>query len=137
MVAKKQKQDFTGKQEHASSENPLLAELLKAKGFTASAPTEPTAPSSKPSSTATTFDLSKMGKIVLRRERKGRGGKTVTLVSGITLPADKLEQLARALRKGLGCGSTVEQGTIVLQGDIALRAQEWLRDHGATKTVIG
>lgn len=77
------------------------------------------------------------GKLVLRRERKGRGGKTVTVLTGNDLPSGALEPLARELRRGLGCGSRVEGQTIVLQGDIADRACEWLRERGAKNVVCG
>ncbi len=106
-----------------------LAAQLRAKGFTASPPEAQ--PNADP------LDLSGAGKLVVRRERKGRGGKTVTLVSGLDRPPAQLEALARAMRKALGCGSTVEQGIIVLQGDIVSRAQAWLQAHGARKIVLG
>ena len=73
-------------------------------------------------------------KAVLRKERKGRGGRTVTVVSGAH---GDLAGLAARLKKGLGCGATVEQDTIVLQGDIAARAEPLLRDLGARKVVHG
>jgi len=107
-----------------------MSELLRAKGFSASPP-----PVAKPD--ADTIDLAKAGKIVVRRERKGRGGKTVTLVSGIERPPAELERIAKTMRKALGCGSTVEAGTIVLLGDIVPRAQAWLQAHGATRIVLG
>jgi translation initiation factor 1 len=106
-----------------------LAELLAARGYENTA--EPAPAATDP------LDLSTQAKLVVRRERKGRGGKTVTLVSGLALSAPRLEALARAMRKGLGCGSTVEDDTIVLQGDIVPRAQEWLAKHGAKKIVLG
>lgn len=104
-----------------------LAELLAARGYESSP--EPVATGA--------LNLAGQGKLVVRRERKGRGGKTVTVVSGLALPAPRLEELARAMRKGLGCGSAVENGAIILQGDIAPRAQDWLAKHGATKIVLG
>ena len=107
-----------------------LAELLKAKGFAESATAGEASPGPAAANEAG-IELSTAGKMVLRRERKGRGGKTVTLVSGLTLPAPRLELLAKALRKGLGCGAVVEQGSIVLQGDMVERAREWLGRHGA------
>ena len=114
----------------------LLADKLNEKGFAASAPEE--TPESSPASLADALTaLTRAGKIVLRREHKGRGGKTVTIASGLNLSATELDTLARAMRKGLGCGSIVENGAIVLQGDIPERAQTWLHDHGATKIVLG
>ncbi len=110
--------------------NPLAA-ALQAKGF-APAPETPAPPAAKGE-----INLAKNGKIVVRRERKGRGGKTVTLVSGIERATPQLEEIARALRKSLGCGSTLEGHVIVLLGDVVPRAQAWLQAHGATKIVQG
>jgi len=109
-----------------------LGDWLREKGFATSALA---APVNKPDPAA--IDLTKAGKIVVRRERKGRGGKTVTLVSGIERPPAELERIARAMRKALGCGSTLEGNTIVLQGDNVPRAQAWLQSHGATRIVLG
>ena len=107
-----------------------LAEQLRAKGFNASAPA-PTTPAKTGE-----IDLSKSGKIVIRRERKGRGGKTVTLVQWPERPPNDLPRIAQAMRKELGCGSTVEDGAIVLLGDLGQRAHRWLEAHGATRLVM-
>ena len=75
----------------------------------------------------------KISKVALQRQRAGRGGKTVTLV---ILPQDykgDTAALAKELRKGLGCGSTIEDGKIVLQGDIADRAEAWFTKKGVAK----
>lgn len=82
-------------------------------------------------------DLSGSGKLVLRRERQGRGGKTVTVVEGLTLPAAALEDLARLLRRSFGVGCAVEEGRLVLQGDQTQRLIGWLEGHGARKVVRG
>ena len=75
----------------------------------------------------------KISKVALQRQLAGRGGKTVTLV---ILPQDykgDTAALAKELRKGLGCGSTIEDGKIVLQGDISDRAEAWFAKKGVTK----
>jgi translation initiation factor 1 len=65
-------------------------------------------------------------------ERKGRGGKTVTIVDGFPAAASAadLERLARELRQALATGGTVRETTIELQGDVVTRATAWLREHG-------
>lgn len=75
--------------------------------------------------------------VTLHRESSGRGGRRVTLVrlKGGELP--DAEELAKALRKGLGCGSHVEEESIVLQGDIADRAEEWFAKKGVKRIVLG
>lgn len=61
-----------------------------------------------------------------RVERKGRGGKTVTLVEGLDeLADDERDALARDLRKALGTGAKVEDGAIVVQGDVGERIKAW------------
>ena len=47
------------------------------------------------------------------------------------------EKLAKEMRKGLGCGSFVEEGNVILQGDICDRAAEWLLKKGVKDVVSG
>jgi translation initiation factor 1 len=57
------------------------------------------------------------GVIRIRREVKGRGGKTVTVVSGFRFDDDRLEQLAAELKRRCGTGGSVKDGEILIQGD--------------------
>ena len=57
------------------------------------------------------------GFVRLRREVKGRGGGTVIVISGIPLPAAQTKELAGVLKKKCGCGGTVKDGIIEIQGD--------------------
>lgn len=57
------------------------------------------------------------GFVRLRREVKGRGGGTVIVINGITLPAPELKELAGTLKKKCGCGGTAKDGVIEIQGD--------------------
>mgnify|MGYP003590466696 CR=1 FL=1 len=68
----------------------------------------------------------KLPKPSIQRRRAGCGGKTVTAVIFPNGADIDLEALAKEMRKGLGCGSRVEEGAIILQGDIASRVSEWL-----------
>ena len=78
-------------------------------------------------------------KTVVRHERKGRGGKTVTLVQfpDGSANADALEALARELRKALGTAAKCEDGAVAVQGDIADRVADWLKGRGAARIVRG
>ncbi|MEO8037798.1 MAG: translation initiation factor Sui1 [Betaproteobacteria bacterium] len=59
------------------------------------------------------------GIVRVSRNTKGRGGKTVTVVAGVPLPAEALAKLATELRRACGSGGTVRDGTIEIQGDHA------------------
>jgi translation initiation factor 1 len=74
-------------------------------------------------------------KIIIRKERKGRGGKTVTFVEGLHRTEPELKEMAKKMRKSLGCGSTVEGSCIVLQGDQVVRATTWLAENGLKTTI--
>lgn len=77
------------------------------------------------------------GKIIVRREKKGRGGKTATVLEGLRLPDDALQDMAQQLRRSLGCGAHVEGTNIVLSGAQTDRIRDWLSAQGATRIVIG
>lgn len=53
----------------------------------------------------------------VRRETKGRGGKTVTTISGVPLAGDELKALASALKKRCGTGGALKDGVIEIQGE--------------------
>ena len=67
----------------------------------------------------------------VRREKKGRGGKTATRVSG--LPEAHREALAAEMKKALGCGATVEGEDVILLGSVVDRAADWLAAKGARR----
>lgn len=50
-------------------------------------------------------------------EKKGRGGKAVTVIRGLGLAGDALEELAKALKAACGSGGTVKEGVVEVQGD--------------------
>ena len=53
----------------------------------------------------------------LRMEKKGRGGKTVTVVAGLNLDDAALAALSRRLKAACGTGGTVKDRTLEFQGD--------------------
>ncbi|GFO54844.1 translation initiation factor [Geomonas sp. Red276] len=57
------------------------------------------------------------GVVRIRRESKGRGGKTVMVITGLPLDATALTNLAGELKRRCGCGGTAKDGTIEIQGD--------------------
>jgi translation initiation factor 1 len=74
---------------------------------------------------------------VVRMERKGRGGKEVTVVEQLGLPPAEREAWLKALKNGLGCGGTVEEDTLVLQGDQRERLPALLTARGVRKVTVG
>ncbi len=64
------------------------------------------------------------------RDSKGRGGKTVTVVRGLPLPADALADLGKRLRSACGAGGTCKDGVLEVQGDHVLRVIDVLQQEG-------
>jgi translation initiation factor 1 len=64
------------------------------------------------------------------RESKGRRGKTVTIISGLTLDDAKLQELATRLKQICGTGGTVKDGKIEIQGDQCDRILAELQSRG-------
>jgi translation initiation factor 1 len=63
--------------------------------------------------------LWKLGRVVLRRERAHRGGKTVIVIDDFAthLPISVIEKTAKKIRSACGCGGTVKDRAIEIQGD--------------------
>jgi translation initiation factor 1 len=74
---------------------------------------------------------------VVRLERKGRGGKEATIVEKLDLPAAQLEAWSLELKRALGCGGGVEDGSLVVHGDQRARAKAWLEARGVRKVTMG
>ena len=74
----------------------------------------------------------KMGRVVLRRERAGRGGKTVVIVDDFArhLPAAVIERTAKLIRAACGCGGTVKDRRIEVQGDQPAKVRAALEGEG-------
>ncbi len=74
---------------------------------------------------------------VVRMERKGRGGKEVTVVEQLGLKTKELDDWLKALKNALGCGGVVEGETLVLQGDQRKRLPALLESRGVRKVITG
>jgi translation initiation factor 1 len=81
-----------------------------------------------------TIPKNSRGRLVLRREKKDRGGKVVVVVSGFAeLPGANsvmIANLARELKGKLGCGGSFDRQEIVLQGDRAAAVNTLLEELG-------
>ncbi len=92
-------------------------------------PPEPSRP--PPSSPASPPRKGRRGRVDLIRQKAHRGGKTVTVVTNFTGTShqEKLE-LARRMRKAVGVGGTVKDGSIEIQGDQREQAARILEESG-------
>jgi translation initiation factor 1 len=74
------------------------------------------------------------GRVVakLRLEKKGRGGKTVTVVYDLPDNTTFLKELAQELKRACGTGGAVAENTVELQGDLRERVREYLTKKGMT-----
>ncbi len=70
----------------------------------------------------------------VRIERKGRKGKTVTLISGFVGQTADLEELGKELKAKCGIGGSVKDGEVILQGELVERVVALLREMGYTRT---
>jgi len=66
----------------------------------------------------------------LRMEKKGRGGKTVTVVDGLPRNAAFLKELSQELKRACGAGGAVQEGAIEIQGDLRDRVRDLLSKKG-------
>jgi translation initiation factor 1 len=73
-----------------------------------------------------------MSRLRVRCERKHRGGKTVTVIEGVSSEREQLEVVLMQLKAALGCGGSVENDALVLQGDLRQRAVKWFEKTGGT-----
>lgn len=76
-------------------------------------------------------------KVVLAMERKGRGGKRVTLMSGLLLQGAARAALLKELARSMGVRVWEEGEAVLLAGDQRERLVPWLEQRGARRVVSG
>ena len=73
-------------------------------------------------------------KLRVSMEKKGRGGKTVTLVRGFIGTEDDLKELGKLLKTKCGVGGSAKDEEIIIQGDFKQRIIDLLKTEGYTQT---
>jgi translation initiation factor 1 len=78
------------------------------------------------------------GRVDIKRTTAGRGGKTVTVVSGfVGIGLPEKEKLAKQMRAACGCGGTVKDGNIEIQGEQRDKIAEILTAAGFRPVFAG
>lgn len=77
------------------------------------------------------------GIVRIQRQTSGRKGKGVCLISGLDLDDEALNKLAAELKKKCGCGGSVKEGIIEIQGDKRELLQQLLEAKGYKVKLAG
>jgi translation initiation factor 1 len=77
------------------------------------------------------------GSVRLQRQVQGRGGKTVTVISGLALEQSELQQLAKLLKQRCGSGGSIKNGAIEIQGDHRDQLKIALEERGYKVKLAG
>ena len=94
------------------------------------------APAAPPAAPAARPARPPPARAVVRMERAGRRGKTVTVVERLGLPPRQLDEWLGELKRALGCGGALEGDAIVLQGDLRDRTARLLEARGVKKVTV-
>lgn len=74
--------------------------------------------------------LPKDQKLKVQLDKKHRAGKAVTLISGFIGKEMDLEELGKKLKTTCGCGGSVKNGEVIVQGDNRDKIMIWLKNNG-------
>ena len=104
-----------------------MADLLKAQGFATPSPSDAEEQSAATEVKSASAPDSRLWRAQV--ERKGRKGKTVTRLYGVTLDKEQAKVLCSAIGKAMGARAFIEDDEILLQGKHAERVLKWLRTY--------
>lgn len=93
----------------------------------------PDGPGLRPEEASAAVEASKSrGRVDVTREKSGRAGKTVTVLSGFseTISPEELNALALKLKRQCACGGSLKEQTIELQGDVCSQVMVELETLG-------
>ncbi|AQQ09329.1 translation initiation factor Sui1 [Sedimentisphaera cyanobacteriorum] len=70
------------------------------------------------------------GIVRIKRETKGRKGKGMSVITGLGLTDSDLKELTSELKKKCGCGGSMKEGRIEIQGEKRDQLEKILKDKG-------
>jgi translation initiation factor 1 len=91
----------------------------------------------EPSSPQAKATIPADGIVRIQRDKKGRGGKTVTVITGLPGAEADLDALLKLLKQACGAGGTREGSTLEIQGDHRERLREKLEALGHRVKLAG
>ena len=77
------------------------------------------------------------GIVRITRETKGRGGKAVTVISGLPVTPEELKDIAKKLKQRCGVGGSTKEAKIEIQGDQRTVCKDALEALGYTCKLAG
>ena len=77
------------------------------------------------------------GVVRIQKQTSGRKGAGVSVITGLDLSDEELKKLAAELKKRCGCGGSVKNGMIEIQGEKRDLLKQWLEQKGFTVKLSG
>ena len=79
-------------------------------------------------------DSRKISKIIIAKQKKGKKAKTITLIKGLGIENEyQIKELLKKMKVFCGTGGTLIDNNIQLQGDMVIKAMDFLRKEGFQK----
>lgn len=91
---------------------------------------------SEPVPSVVTADAHETARLDIVFEKKGRAGKTATIISGFSISDTEIENLASAMKRALGTGGSSRGGEILIQGDRRSDVLRYLTSKGFKARII-